>query len=73
MKRRKLWPDCALLQYDDVCYGPPVPKKIVDEVLIIIYFILYVYFFNPYKLYEFTLIKMPCILRTGICLQFYAV
>lgn len=32
MKRRKLWPDCALLQYDDVCYGPPVPKQILNEV-----------------------------------------
>ncbi|CAH1725995.1 unnamed protein product [Aphis gossypii] len=31
MKRRKLWPDCALLQYDDVCYGPPIPKKFLDE------------------------------------------
>uniref|UniRef100_A0A2H8TRJ0 Putative phosphoenolpyruvate synthase n=1 Tax=Melanaphis sacchari TaxID=742174 RepID=A0A2H8TRJ0_9HEMI len=31
MKRRKLWPDWALLQFDDVCYGPPVPKKNLDE------------------------------------------
>ncbi|XP_016663303.2 uncharacterized protein LOC100569517 [Acyrthosiphon pisum] len=30
-KRRKLWPDWILLQFDDVCYGPPVPKTFLDE------------------------------------------
>ncbi|XP_022162684.1 uncharacterized protein LOC111028371 isoform X1 [Myzus persicae] len=30
-KRRKLWPDWILLQFDDVCYGPPVPRTFLDE------------------------------------------
>lgn len=47
MKRRKLWPDWALLQFDDVCYGPPVPKKNLDEVDYIILYLILVFLILP--------------------------